>query len=70
MSGKYPSSFYRRIERQWVARIKSLSRIYDQIVVAAVHKLQQAFSRDFSLILIPVRTVVGRRRLDRHYPRD
>ena len=47
MSGKYPSSFYRRIERQWVARIKSLSRIYDQIVVAAVHKLQQAFSRDF-----------------------
>jgi hypothetical protein len=65
MSGKYPLSFHRRIERQWAERIKSLSRIHGQIAVAAVQMLQHVFSHNGSLILIPVRTVVRGRRLDR-----
>jgi hypothetical protein len=70
MSGKYPSSFQRRVERQWAERIKSLSRIHGQIVVAAVQMLQHVFSHHSSLILIPVRTVVHGRRLDRQRARD
>jgi hypothetical protein len=60
MSGKYPLSFHRRIERK-----KSLRQIHSQIVVAVERTLQRVFKYDGSLIPIPVRTVVDRRRLDR-----
>ena len=60
MSGKYPLSFPRRIERK-----KSLRQIRSQIVVAVERTLQRVFNYDGSLIPIPVRTVVARRRLDR-----
>jgi hypothetical protein len=68
MSGKYPLSFLRRIERQWAERIKSLRQIHCQIVVATERTLQSAFNHEGSLI--PVRTVVDRRRLDRCRSRD
>jgi hypothetical protein len=34
MSAVYPSSFHRRVERQWAERIKSLRQFHGQIVVA------------------------------------
>jgi hypothetical protein len=70
MSGKYPFSFQRRIERQWAERIKSLRQITGQSAVATAQRLRHVFSHDGSLILVPVRTVVDRRRLDRQRPHD
>jgi hypothetical protein len=70
MSAKYPLSFHRRIERQWAERMKSLKQIHSQIVVAAERTLQRVFNNDGSLVPVPVRTVVDRRRLDRRRPRD
>jgi hypothetical protein len=70
MSVKYPLSFHRRIERQWAERMKSLKQIHGQIVVAAERTLQRVFNNDGSLVPVPVRTVVDRRRLDRRRPRD
>jgi len=66
MSSRY-LGVYRRIERQWAERIKSLS---GQIVVATEQTLQRIFNNDGSLIPVPVRAVVDRRRLDRFRPRD
>ena len=70
MSGKYPMSFHRRIERRWTERIASLRQIRGQIVVATERTFQRMFNRDGSLIPIPVRAVAGRRRLDRCRSRD
>lgn len=70
MSGKFPLSFLRRIERQWAERIKSLRQIRGQIVVTTERALQGAFSDKGSLIPITVRTVVDRRRLDQRRSRD
>ena len=70
MSALYPLSFYRRIERQWAERIKSLRKIYGQIVAAAELALQRTFNNDGSLIPVPVRTVVGQRRRDQCRSRD
>ena len=64
MSAIYPLSFHRRIERQWAERIKSLKQIRSEIVVAAERVLQRLFDNDVSLIPIPVRTAVERRRPD------
>lgn len=64
MSAIYPSSFHRRIERQWAERIKSLGQIRGEIAVATSRALQRLFDNDGSLIPIPVRTAVERRRLD------
>jgi hypothetical protein len=62
MGAKYPSSFLRRIERQWVERIKSLWQLHEQI-------LQHLFDKRGSLIAIPVRTM-DRRRLDQRRSHD
>jgi len=70
VSAVYPLSVYRRVERQWAERINSLRRIHDQIVVATERTSQRAFNNDGSLILVPVRTVVDRRRLDQSEPLD
>lgn len=70
MTGKYPSSFYRRVERSWAGRIKSLRQIRGQIVVATERTLQRMFNRDGSLIPIPVRAVSDRQRRDRGRSRD
>jgi hypothetical protein len=60
----YPLSFHRRIERQWAERIKSVRRMGGQVGLAAKRTLQSAINHDGSLILVPVRTVVDRRRWD------
>jgi hypothetical protein len=70
MSTIYPLSVHRRLERQWAERIKSLRQIHSQIVVANERTLQHVFNNDGSLIPVPVRTVVDRRRLDQSRPRD
>ena len=70
MSVKYPLSVHRSIARQWAERIKSLRQIGGQIVVATERMLQHLFNNNGSLIAVPVRTVVDRRRLDRPRPRD
>lgn len=70
MIDRYPLSFLRRIERQWVERIQSLGQIRGQIVVATGRTLQRVFNDGGSLIPIPVRTVVDRRRLDQCRSRD
>jgi len=59
---KYPSSFLRRIERQWVARIKSLTQLAERM-------LRHMFDTRGSLIAIPV-TTMDRRRLDRSRSHD
>ena len=60
----YLFSFLRRIERQWVERIRLLRQIRGQIVVATERALQRAFDNEGSLIPVTVRTVADRRRLD------
>jgi hypothetical protein len=70
MSATYPLSVHRRIERQWAERIKSLRQIHGQIAVATERTLQHVFNNNGSLIPVPVRTVVDRRRLDQSRPRD
>ena len=60
MSGNNPLSFHRQIEQK-----KSLRQIDGLIVVAVERTWQRVFNYDGSLIPIPVRTVVDRRRLDR-----
>jgi hypothetical protein len=64
MSSKYRLSVHRRIERKWVARLKSLG---GRIVDAAGRALQGVLSQEGRLIPIPVK-VVDRRRLDRSRP--
>jgi|HubBroStandDraft_5_1064220.scaffolds.fasta_scaffold58733_2 hypothetical protein len=59
-----PLTFYRRNERQWAECIKLLRRIGGQVVVATRRTLQSAINHDSSLIPVPVRTVVDRRRRD------
>jgi hypothetical protein len=59
-----PLSFRRRAERKWAECIKLLRRMGDQVVVATKRTLQSAINRDGSLIPIPVRIVVERRRWD------
>jgi len=57
MSAIYPLNVHRRIERQWAARIKALSQIRSQFVVATTRTLQHVFNNDGSLIPVVVRTV-------------
>jgi hypothetical protein len=59
---KYPSSFLRRIERQWVERIKSLTQLAERM-------LRHMFDTRGSLIAIPVKSM-DRRRLDRSRSHD
>jgi hypothetical protein len=70
MSAKYPLSVRRRIEWRWAERIRLLRQIRGQIVVETERALQRAFNNKGALILMPVRTVVDRRRLDQCRPRD
>jgi hypothetical protein len=62
MSDLYSFSFRRRIGRQWAARINSLGQLRDRIVGATERAVQRAFGNGGSLVPIPVRTAVGRRR--------
>ena len=64
MSTINPSNFHRRTERQWAERIKLLSRMVGQVVVAARRTLQSAINHDGLLVPVPVRIVVDRRRRD------
>jgi hypothetical protein len=66
VSAKYPLSADRRVERQWAERFKSLSGR----IGATARTLQRVFNNEGSLILVPVRTVAGRRRIDRSQARD
>ncbi len=70
MNAIYLFGFRRSIERQWAERIKSLRQLCGQIVVATERTLQHAFNNEGSLIPVPVRTVVDRRRLDQCRSRD
>ena len=63
MIGKYPLSFLRCIEQQWVERIKMLRQVRRQIVVAIERILQGMFDNNIWFDSSPVRTVVDRRRL-------
>ena len=67
MSAKYPLSVHPRIERQWAERFKSLS---GRIVVATERTLQRLFNNEGSLLPVPVRTVVGWRRIDKSHRHD
>ena len=67
MSAKYPLSGHRRVERQLAERFKSLS---GRIVVATERTLQRVFNNEGSLLPVPVRTVVNRRRIDQSQTRD
>ena len=58
MSGRFPLSLDRSIERQWAECTKSLRQIRGQIVVATERTLQRVFSNKDSLIPIP--TPAGR----------
>jgi hypothetical protein len=69
MSSKYPVNLL-RIEGAWVERVKSLGRIHGQIVAATERTLQRLFNSEGSLVPIPIRTDVGRRRLDERRSRD
>jgi hypothetical protein len=70
MSAIYPLSVHRRIERQWAERIKSVGQVHGQIVVATERTLQRVFNNKSSLIPVPVRRVVDRRRIDQPQPHD
>jgi hypothetical protein len=59
-----PLSFNSRIGRQWAEYIDLVRRIR-QIVAVAELTLHRAFNDDGSLIPVPVRAVVNRRRRDR-----
>jgi len=69
MSAIYPLNVHRRVERQWAERIKALSAIRSQFVVATTRTLQYVLNNEGSLIPVAVRTV-DQRRLDRPRPRD
>ena len=62
MSGKYPMSLRHRTANRQVERIQSLKEMQDQIVVAIERTLQRIFNRYDTLIPIPVKAVVDRRR--------
>jgi hypothetical protein len=66
MSSKYPLSVHRRVERQWAERLKSLG---SRIAVAAERAVRHVLNDERSLIPIPVRAVMDRRRVDRSQPR-
>ena len=70
MSAKYPLRIHWRIERQWIERIRSLRQIHGQIVVATERTLQHVYRNESSLILVPIRTIVNRRRLYQPLSRD
>jgi hypothetical protein len=62
MSAIYLQSAHRRLGRQWTERINSLKQIGGRIVETTARALQGAFGNDGSLVPIPVRTAVVRRR--------
>jgi hypothetical protein len=70
MSAIYPLSIHRRIERQWAERINSLRQTRGQIVAGTERASQQVFSKDDSVIPVPVRTIADRQQLDQSRPRD
>jgi len=59
-----------RIGGVWAERIKSLGQIHGQIVVATERALQRLFNYEGSLIPIPIRVTVNRRRPDQPQTRD
>jgi hypothetical protein len=70
MSSKFPLSFLFRIEREWAESIKLLRQIPGHIAGVVERTLQREFNNQGSLIPIPVRTVVDRRRPDQSRSRD
>jgi hypothetical protein len=70
MSAIYPLSIHRRIERQWAERINSLRQTRGQIVAGTERASQRVFSKDDSVIPVPVRTIADRQQLDQSRPRD
>jgi hypothetical protein len=69
MSAIYPLNIHRRIELQWAARIKALSQIRSQFVVATTRTLKHVVEYDGSLLPVAVRTV-DQRKINRPRPRD
>ncbi len=67
MSAMYPVSIHRRIERQWVERIKALKLINSKIAVAGERVLEGGLSGE--RVLIPVK-VADQRRLSDINQRD
>lgn len=65
MSAMYPLSIHRRIERQWIARIKALKLINSKLAVASERVLEGGLSGE--RVLIPVK-VADRRRLVGYKP--
>jgi hypothetical protein len=70
MGAIYPLSIHRRIERQWAERINSLRQTRGQIVAGTERASQRVFSKDDSVIPVPVRTIADRQQLDQSRPRD
>ena len=64
MNAIYLFGFRRRIEQQWAERIKALSQIHSQFIVATTRTLQNVLNNDGSLIPVAVRTV-QQRQIDR-----
>jgi hypothetical protein len=69
MSHNFQLSLFRS-ERPLVERIKSLRHLHVRIVVAVERELRRLLGNEGSLTPIPVRTVVGLRRIDQRRSRD
>jgi hypothetical protein len=70
MSAIYPLSVHRRIERQWAERISSQRQIHGQIVIGTERTLQRVFNNEDSLVAVPVRAIVDRRKFAQSRARD
>jgi hypothetical protein len=71
MSSRRRSNVLHRAARQWAGRMKSLAQIAEKIAVAAARTLQRALNhQNGTLVPVPVRVVVDRRRHDRRQRRD
>jgi len=63
-------SIHRRIERQWAECTEVLIQIRGKIAVATEHTLRFVVNDESSLIPVPIKAVVDRRRLDGSRPHD
>jgi len=70
MKAIYLSGFRRRIEEQWAERIELQRKLSGQIVTATEQTLLHVFNNEGSLIPVPIRAVMDRRRLDQCRSRD
>jgi hypothetical protein len=64
MSAILPRSFHRRVGRQLAERINALKQTRGRIVAATERAVQRLFGNEGSLVPIPVRASVRRRRPD------